>query len=213
MTRSETIEAAARAVVSKVKEGRIYQDDSVITALRAALALPEETGGGEAQRLCPECQGAGTLGRADDGRLIACEHCGGHEDGAGTGYASTPPLRPLDVEDVEEWLDEHLDDHTVVTGDSYPETRSEHIVTRGLAQALVALFGVVPPVCTCGFDNPEQGGVGHGVFCPCNPNRASVQVAKLVDRETVERILYDPDVSMEEKVADVLALFGAKEKP
>ena len=41
---------------------------------------------GEARRICPDCSGTGTLGRAPDGRYYACELCGGHEDSAGSGY-------------------------------------------------------------------------------------------------------------------------------
>jgi hypothetical protein len=35
---------------------------------------------------CPDCNGEGTIGEARDGRLIACETCGGHEDAKGCGY-------------------------------------------------------------------------------------------------------------------------------
>ncbi|MFH1741084.1 MAG: hypothetical protein ABIH23_18950 [bacterium] len=59
---------------------------------------------------------------------------------------------------------------------------------RKLAASL-AEMGVVPPVCTCGKDNPEQGGVGHGAFCPCNPNRASVQLTKTRNIDAIAAIL------------------------
>ena len=34
---------------------------------------------------CPDCGGTGDLGTAPDGRQIACETCGGHEDSLGRG--------------------------------------------------------------------------------------------------------------------------------
>jgi len=36
--------------------------------------------------ICYDCEGTGELGHTNDGRLIACETCGGHEDALGTGY-------------------------------------------------------------------------------------------------------------------------------
>lgn len=39
----------------------------------------------EEARICPDCDGYGSLGHAPDGRLISCESCGGHEDSIGTG--------------------------------------------------------------------------------------------------------------------------------
>jgi len=36
--------------------------------------------------ICHDCEGTGELGHTNDGRLIACETCGGHEDALGTGY-------------------------------------------------------------------------------------------------------------------------------
>ena len=36
--------------------------------------------------ICHDCEGTGEIGTAGDGRLIACETCGGHEDELGTGY-------------------------------------------------------------------------------------------------------------------------------
>ena len=35
--------------------------------------------------ICHDCEGTGEIGTAGDGRLIACETCGGHEDELGTG--------------------------------------------------------------------------------------------------------------------------------
>ena len=35
---------------------------------------------------CPDCGGTGDLGTAPDGRQIACETCGGHEDSLGRGF-------------------------------------------------------------------------------------------------------------------------------
>ena len=39
---------------------------------------------------CKDCGGDGHLGKAPDGRLIACEACGGHEDSLGDGAERTP---------------------------------------------------------------------------------------------------------------------------
>lgn len=36
---------------------------------------------------CPECDGDGWTAYAVDGRRIACEICGGHEDSLGSGVA------------------------------------------------------------------------------------------------------------------------------
>jgi hypothetical protein len=41
------------------------------------------------RQVCTDCGGDGILGYAPDGRPIACETCGGHEDSAGLGYIET----------------------------------------------------------------------------------------------------------------------------
>ena len=51
---------------------------------------------------CPDCGGEGSLGRSDDGRLISCETCGGHEDALGSGRVENPlesELREAKAED------------------------------------------------------------------------------------------------------------------
>lgn len=91
------------------------EDDQMGTAVRAHQAAPflaalreAVNGTGEVKRLlrstpvgpqevklpadwprkvtCPDCDGSGSLGKASDGRLIACEKCGGHEDSLGRGF-------------------------------------------------------------------------------------------------------------------------------
>jgi len=44
---------------------------------------------------CPDCDGSGTCGRAPDGRLYACERCGGDEDSIGAGYIEVPDTKEL----------------------------------------------------------------------------------------------------------------------
>ena len=58
--------------------------------------------------LCSDCNGRGHLGRAKDGRLIACESCGGHEDALGTGVepGSSAEDMAADLARIEAELDD-----------------------------------------------------------------------------------------------------------
>jgi hypothetical protein len=54
----------------------------LLSALRAGLAESDKRARAV---ICPDCDGYGSIGRSSDGRLVACENCGGHEDSLGTG--------------------------------------------------------------------------------------------------------------------------------
>lgn len=73
-------------------------------ALEIAAALAAMREGEAVAKVCEECGGDGCLGRAPDGRLIACEHCGGHEDALGRGVipAQTPASVRADAVEVVE---------------------------------------------------------------------------------------------------------------
>lgn len=42
---------------------------------------------------CDRCGGDGHLGRHSNGKLIACEECGGHEDALGEGFVRSDELK------------------------------------------------------------------------------------------------------------------------
>jgi len=56
------------------------------TLTRALAAIQEAEERTDAATLCADCDGSGHLGTARDGRLVACEKCGGHEDALGLGW-------------------------------------------------------------------------------------------------------------------------------
>lgn len=68
---------------------------TLIRVVRKQLAsLPPEAPQQAHATICESCGGDGTLGVAEDGRLISCEACGGHEDSLGLGYIVTKATVP-----------------------------------------------------------------------------------------------------------------------
>ena len=62
-------------------------DEEVANTLRGFINWLERTGATPWPAMCcPDCGGTGDLGTAPDGRQIACETCGGHEDSLGRGF-------------------------------------------------------------------------------------------------------------------------------
>ena len=95
MTQLEAIYREALENIKNTLDGcGMRQDEEMplselllLRVAREALSAQEEQGTQtyEEARICPDCDGYGSLGHAPDGRLISCESCGGHEDSIGTG--------------------------------------------------------------------------------------------------------------------------------
>ena len=95
MTQLEAIYREALENIKNTLDGcGMRQDEEMplselllLRVAREALSAQGEQGTQtyEEARICPDCDGYGSLGHAPDGRLISCESCGGHEDSIGTG--------------------------------------------------------------------------------------------------------------------------------
>ena len=76
-------ELAQRYNLVLSRAGEQMLDETVRQTISIAYAAGYAAG--LAACICENCNGTGDLGHAKDGRLIACEDCGGHEDALGSG--------------------------------------------------------------------------------------------------------------------------------
>jgi len=95
---------------------------------------------------CVDCDGSGHLGQARDGRLVACETCGGNEDALGTGWVSRdepwiPPASVAPQPEVDELTRLRADLDNISHG-RWSETQIEAAKWRG--HELARQFAVAP---------------------------------------------------------------------
>lgn len=84
VARTQAIEDCIAALEEWSRDGLHPALDRAMV-VRAAVKVLRALLPGKPEGECPDCGGTGDLGAAPDGRLIACETCGGHEDSLGSG--------------------------------------------------------------------------------------------------------------------------------